>query len=261
MDNKKAVLRLRQHRAARGWSLEDVAEQLHRLARELGEPVPGVDRQAVSRWERGTHRPRPYYVRLLSRLYEASPADLGLVDRPDDIIVGHHPDAALSEEVNRRDFPVHAETALARLAATAALETVADATSRSVYDIDTIKGLIATFRLADNQFGGGYAYGFVTSQLDSLLPVIRPVGWAAVKAANSARRVRSWLISLDGWRTTWAMSRVADITSTPRTSWQRLAEISSSVGRCWPGSAINSCTSTPQTKRSCWLRRHRRRPA
>lgn len=74
------MLRLRQLRVDRGWSLDDVVEQLHRLAREAGEPVPGVDRQALSRWERGAHRPRPYYVRLLSRLYQASPASLGLVD-------------------------------------------------------------------------------------------------------------------------------------------------------------------------------------
>lgn len=46
------------------------------LAREMGEPVPGVDRQPVSRWERGNHRPRPYYTSLLSRLHEASPTEL-----------------------------------------------------------------------------------------------------------------------------------------------------------------------------------------
>lgn len=76
-----AAVQLRLRRKERGWTLEDVVDRLHSVAREMGEPVPGVDRQAVSRWERGTHRPRAHYVRLLSTLYQASPLDLGLVDQ------------------------------------------------------------------------------------------------------------------------------------------------------------------------------------
>lgn len=70
----------------------------------MGEPVPGVDRQAVSRWERGTHRPRPYYVRLLSALYEATPIELGLVDALEERQVIRAFDAPGSEEARRRDF-------------------------------------------------------------------------------------------------------------------------------------------------------------
>lgn len=73
-------MQLRRLREARGWTLDDVVDGLHRVAGELGEPAPGVDRQAVSRWERGVHRPRPHYIRLLSALYGSSPVEMGLID-------------------------------------------------------------------------------------------------------------------------------------------------------------------------------------
>ncbi|HZU18131.1 MAG TPA: helix-turn-helix transcriptional regulator [Candidatus Dormibacteraeota bacterium] len=72
---------LRFHRELRGWSLDDVASGLHRVASDLGEEEPGVDATTVSRWERGVRRPRPRYVRLLCRLFELPADQLGLVDR------------------------------------------------------------------------------------------------------------------------------------------------------------------------------------
>ena len=42
--------RLRLQRRLRGWSQEDVAAGLHRLAATLGEREPGVDATMVSRW-------------------------------------------------------------------------------------------------------------------------------------------------------------------------------------------------------------------
>jgi transcriptional regulator with XRE-family HTH domain len=76
--------RLRLQRRLRGWSQEDVAAGLHRLAASLGEPEPGVDAATVSRWERGARRPRPYYVRLLCRLFDLRAEHLGLVE--DDVV-------------------------------------------------------------------------------------------------------------------------------------------------------------------------------
>ena len=69
--------RLRHQRQIRGWTLDDVAERLHRLPWDG--PEPGVDGHMVGRWERGATRPAPRYVALLCRLYELSPGDLGLV--------------------------------------------------------------------------------------------------------------------------------------------------------------------------------------
>ncbi len=72
---------LRFQRELRGWSLDDVASGLHRVAASLGQAEPGVDATTVSRWERGVRRPRPRYVRLLCQLFELPADQLGLVDR------------------------------------------------------------------------------------------------------------------------------------------------------------------------------------
>src|SRR5690349_20475137 len=77
--NRPPNLRLRQQRQFRGWSLDDLAAELYKLAASLGEPTPGVNGNMVSRWERGVRSPRPYYVRLLCALFEQSAEQLGLV--------------------------------------------------------------------------------------------------------------------------------------------------------------------------------------
>lgn len=74
---------LRMQRELRGWSLEDVASGLHRVAASTDGGEPGVDATMVSRWERGIRKPRPRYVRLLCRLFEMPADELGLVERAD----------------------------------------------------------------------------------------------------------------------------------------------------------------------------------
>jgi transcriptional regulator with XRE-family HTH domain len=97
--------RLRLQRRLRGWSQEDVAAGLHRLAAELDEAELGVDATMVSRWERGTRRPRPRYVRLLCNLFELPAEQLGIVEDPD---FGSLPeqaaDALDDDDVGRQDF-------------------------------------------------------------------------------------------------------------------------------------------------------------
>ncbi len=97
--------RLRLQRRLRGWSQEDVAAGLHRLAATLDEAELGVDATMVSRWERGTRRPRPRYVRLLCHLFELPAEQLGIVEDAD--LVGlpeHSTDALEDDDVERRDF-------------------------------------------------------------------------------------------------------------------------------------------------------------
>ena len=98
--------RLRLQRKLRGWSQEDVAAGLHRLAASLGEPEPGVDATMVSRWERGTRKPRPRYVRLLCALFELSAEQLAIVDDVDDppVLAHRARGAAEDDEVQGRDF-------------------------------------------------------------------------------------------------------------------------------------------------------------
>jgi transcriptional regulator with XRE-family HTH domain len=97
--------RLRLQRRLHGWSQEDVAAGLHRLAASLGEPELGVDATMVSRWERGTRRPRPRYVRLLCRLFELPAEQLGWVE-DDDVEPTQEQtrDALEDDDVERRDF-------------------------------------------------------------------------------------------------------------------------------------------------------------
>jgi transcriptional regulator with XRE-family HTH domain len=68
--------RLRHQREIRGWTLDEVAERLHRLPWDG--PEPGVDGHMVGRWERRLKRPAPRYVTLLCLLYELGPDELGL---------------------------------------------------------------------------------------------------------------------------------------------------------------------------------------
>ena len=70
--------RLRYQRRLRGWTLDEVAERLHRLA--MAGPELGVDAHMVGRWERGVRRPAPRYVALLCQLFELRADELGLVE-------------------------------------------------------------------------------------------------------------------------------------------------------------------------------------
>jgi transcriptional regulator with XRE-family HTH domain len=83
--------RLRLQRRLRGWSQEDVAAGLYRVACAAGESDLGVDATMVSRWERGTRHPRPRYVRWLSQLFDLPVEELGLIQDAD---LPDGPDAA-----------------------------------------------------------------------------------------------------------------------------------------------------------------------
>lgn len=89
--------RLRYHRRSKGWTLEDVAEGLHRMVEGSGSVELGVDAHMVGRWERGVRRPAARYVALLCELFEMPADELGLVDGVD---------AAQTKEndVRRRQF-------------------------------------------------------------------------------------------------------------------------------------------------------------
>ena len=74
--------RLRAARLQRGWTADDVAAALHRLAAELGEAEPAVERNQVSKWERGIRSPGRYYRGRLCLVFEATPAELGWAPTP-----------------------------------------------------------------------------------------------------------------------------------------------------------------------------------
>jgi transcriptional regulator with XRE-family HTH domain len=95
---------LRLQRRLRGWSQEDVAAGLHRLAASRGERELGVDAAMVSRWERGSRRPRPRYMSLLCRLFELPAEQLGIVDEDEYARPREPMRDGLEDDVERRDF-------------------------------------------------------------------------------------------------------------------------------------------------------------
>lgn len=76
-------------RTRRGWKQRRLVQELHRTAAELGETVPGVTVQMISRWENGVHDPDDRYQRLLDLTFARS-------------VVGD--DETREHETRRREF-------------------------------------------------------------------------------------------------------------------------------------------------------------
>jgi len=70
--------RLREFREARGWTQQDVAEQIARLAWLRQRQHVGVNPDMVAKWERGEKRPSPRYRDLLCLLFSTDAAALGI---------------------------------------------------------------------------------------------------------------------------------------------------------------------------------------
>ncbi|GAA2148844.1 helix-turn-helix transcriptional regulator [Actinomadura napierensis] len=72
------VLPLEAWRWAYGWSRADVVRGVGELYRADGLGVPPLNPAMLCRWEHGEHPPSPDYAMALCRLYNATPAQLGL---------------------------------------------------------------------------------------------------------------------------------------------------------------------------------------
>jgi tetratricopeptide (TPR) repeat protein len=79
--NKQPNTLLRKQRELRGWSLQEVADQIARLC-EAEQKGAAVNLYMVSRWEAGIHRPTPFYRTKLCQLYNLSAAELGFIASP-----------------------------------------------------------------------------------------------------------------------------------------------------------------------------------
>jgi transcriptional regulator with XRE-family HTH domain len=95
--NRRPNEMLRHQRQLRGWTLDDVAERLHRMVEHAGGVELGVDAHMVGRWERGVRHPAPRYVSLLCRLFELPADELGLVP-------GEAPPERREDDLQRRQF-------------------------------------------------------------------------------------------------------------------------------------------------------------
>src|SRR6266513_1981239 len=92
---------LRLQRRLRGWSQEDVAAGLQRLAPTWGDSASGFDATLVGLWERGTRTPPPRTVRLLSLLFDLPAQDLGMV-QDQGLEPIFQPKGAVDDEWSRR---------------------------------------------------------------------------------------------------------------------------------------------------------------
>jgi transcriptional regulator with XRE-family HTH domain len=95
--NRRPKEMLRYQRRLRGWTLDDVAERMHRMVATAGDVELGVDAHMVGRWERGVRHPAPRYVALLCRLFQLPADEL-------DLIPGEAPPEREEHELQRRQF-------------------------------------------------------------------------------------------------------------------------------------------------------------
>src|SRR5258708_18437926 len=70
--------RLRALREERGWTQQEVADQISRLAWLRRRERVGVNADMVAKWERGEKRPSPRYRDLLCLLFGADAQTLGI---------------------------------------------------------------------------------------------------------------------------------------------------------------------------------------
>lgn len=230
--------RLRLQRRLRGWSQEDVAAGLHRLAAGLGEPEPGVDATMVSRWERGTRKPRPRYVRLLCALFELPAEQLGIVEDMDDLspLPEHPRDTLEDDDVERRDFIRNIASLLGVAVVQPAFEPrgpepwerLAHALCRpGRVDAETVDHLeqvtYALESLGPTQVSSAAIFGPVTGHLDAITLLLRGSAPADLRArlcslAGEVAGYAGWLRwdmddedgSADYFRTALAAAREAD---------------------------------------------------
>jgi transcriptional regulator with XRE-family HTH domain len=176
---------LRLQRRLRGWSQDDVAAALQRLAVSWGDPEPGLDANTVSRWERGASRPRTSSVRLLCALFERPPEELGFgkEEEPEPLVP---PRAAVDDDRSRRQF-LERLAALLRHAAvppgfqragTEPWERLLGALrQRTTVDVETVAHLERTTvgleNLEPTEVGSRALVGPVAGHLDQIIELLR----------------------------------------------------------------------------------------
>ena len=97
-DLRRPNLLLRQRRLLRGWSQQEEADQILRVADATGIRGLRCSGKDVGRWERGERRPAWPYTQLLCLLHQTTADQLGLLVRVEEI------EGARIDNVDRRDL-------------------------------------------------------------------------------------------------------------------------------------------------------------
>jgi transcriptional regulator with XRE-family HTH domain len=71
--------RLRWQRLQRGWSHQEVVEQIKRSIEQAGEGEAGLNADMVGRWETGGRKPDPRYKKHLVLVFDLPASELGLL--------------------------------------------------------------------------------------------------------------------------------------------------------------------------------------
>lgn len=69
---------LRHQRKLRGWSQQDLVDELCKLCYE-DERKPGLNVKTIGRWEKGENKPSPFYCKRLCQLFGMTAEELGLL--------------------------------------------------------------------------------------------------------------------------------------------------------------------------------------
>ena len=90
---------MRALREERGWTQQDVAEQVSRLAWLRRHERVGINADMVAKWERGDKRPSPRYRELLCLLFgvDAQALGIGGTARSDTVVRAETDDGSLIE--------------------------------------------------------------------------------------------------------------------------------------------------------------------
>lgn len=70
---------LKYYRMIRGWSQQDVADELYRRCSEDGKPDVALNVNTISKWERGINKPSPLYRKHFCLLYGVTARALGFL--------------------------------------------------------------------------------------------------------------------------------------------------------------------------------------
>jgi transcriptional regulator with XRE-family HTH domain len=71
---------LKYQRLLRGWSQQDVVDELYKMCAASGRPDVGISTGRVGEWERGQHKPSPLYRKHLCQLFGLTAAELGFIE-------------------------------------------------------------------------------------------------------------------------------------------------------------------------------------
>lgn len=100
--NSQSSTLLRQQRVARGWTLEQLADELYKLCRDEPRRTRGdINAQMISRWEIGKHSPSLYYQKKLCEIFGRSAEELGFTKSE------RKTNLAQIAEPDRRQFSLH----------------------------------------------------------------------------------------------------------------------------------------------------------